>query len=312
MEDTNQQNQQSKEEKKRGGILPWVLFGASVVVNIFLFVKYKNEAKQTIEQKEIIKTVFVDRDNIKTDLVKLKDEYANLQTNDKKLQAEIEERKAQIESLLKEAEKHKNDAYYIAKLKKETETLRAIMKGYVRTIDSLNTLNQKLIVEKNTISGELNKEKDKSTQLNKDKQALQATVEKGSILTCFNIAATAINVKSGGKKQVSTSKAKRTDKIKVTYSLGENKIARSGSKDVFVRILTPDGKEMAKSYDDNYRFIFNNSAGYYAGKTNINYNNSEVGVVTVCEGSEPFLPGKYIIEITADGAVIGQSTLTLD
>jgi hypothetical protein len=72
------------------------------------------------------------------------------------------------------------------------------------------------------------------------------------------------------------------------------------------------GKEMAKSYDDNYRFIFNNSAGYYAGKTNINYNNSEVGVVTVCEGSEPFLPGKYIIEITADGAVIGQSTLTLD
>lgn len=312
MEDTNQQNQQNKEEKKRGEILPWILFGASVVVNILLFVKYKNEVKQTTEQKEIIKTVFVDRDNIKSDLVKLKDEYANLQTNDKKLQAEIEERKAQIESLLKDAEKHKNDAYYIAKLKKETETLRAIMKGYVRTIDSLNTLNQKLIVEKNTISGELNKEKDKSTQLNKDKQALQATVEKGSVLTCFNIAATAINVKSGGKKQVTTSKAKRTDKIKVTYSLGENKIARSGSKDVFVRILTPDGKEMAKSYDDNYRFIFNNSAGYYAGKTNINYNNSEVGVVTVCEGSEPFLPGKYIIEITADGAVIGQSTLTLD
>lgn len=305
-------NQQKNEPKKRGIILPWSLFGVSVILNIFLYLKYKNEVSQTTAQTEIIKTVYVERDNIKNDLVKLKDEYATLQTNDTKLQAEIDEKKVQIEKLLKEAEKHKNDAYYILKLKKETETLREIMKGYVRTIDSLNILNQKLIVEKNNISTELNKEKDKSSQLNKDKQALQATVEKGSVLTCFNITASAINLKSGGKKQVTTTKAKRADKIKVSFSLGENKIARSGSKDVFVRILTPDGKEMAKSYDDNYRFIFNNSAGYYAGKTNINYNNSEIGVVTVCEGNEPFLPGKYLIEITADGVVIGQGSLTLD
>jgi hypothetical protein len=309
MEETTQQK---NEIKKRGIILPWSLFTASLLLNIFLYLKYKNEVSQTTAQTEIIKTVYVERDNIKNDLVKLKDEYASLQTNDAKLQAEIDEKRTQIEKLLKEAEKHKNDAYYISKLKKETETLREIMKGYVRTIDSLNVLNQKLIVEKNSISTELNKEKDKSSQLNKDKQSLQATIEKGSVLTCFNISASAINVKSGGKKQVTTSKAKRTDKIKVSFSLGENKIARNGSKDVFVRILTPDGKEMAKSYDDNYRFIFNNSAGYYAGKTNINYNNSEIGVVTVCEGSEPFLPGKYLIEITTDGVVIGQSSLTLD
>ena len=73
-----------------------------VVVNILLFVKYKNEVKQTTEQKEIIKTVFVDRDNIKSDLVKLKDEYANLQTNDKKLQAEIDELKEELEDIVSE------------------------------------------------------------------------------------------------------------------------------------------------------------------------------------------------------------------
>ncbi|MBK6522221.1 MAG: hypothetical protein IPG08_07755, partial [Sphingobacteriaceae bacterium] len=50
-----------------------------------------------------------------------------------------------------EAKKHKGDAYFIAKLKKETETLRAIMQHYVVTIDSLNTLNQNLIVEKKNV-----------------------------------------------------------------------------------------------------------------------------------------------------------------
>jgi hypothetical protein len=259
-----------------------------------------------------VRTVYVERDNIKSELLDLQKEYANLQTNDKALQQEIEEKKAQIEELLKQAEKHKGDASIIAKLKKETETLREIMKGFVRTIDSLNTLNIKLVGEKNEVITQLNKEKDKTANLNKEKEQLQETITKGSVLTCFNITATGINVKSGGKKLVTTSKAKRCDKIRVSYSLGENKIAKPGAKDVYVRIMTPDGKEMAVSYDDNYRFRFNNSSGYYAGKTTIEYANTEISAVTLCEGSGPLVPGKYLIEITADGVVIGQTTLTLD
>lgn len=311
MEGTNT-NQQPEEKKKRGVIIPWILFALSLGGNAFLYFKFSEEQKRVNEQIEIVKTVYVERDNVKSDLMKLKDEYATLQTNDAKLQAEIEDKKAQIEELIKDAEKHKGDAYYISKLKKETETLRLIMQGYVRTIDSLNTLNQKLIVEKKEITGELNKEKDKIVQLNKDKEELQQTINKGSVLSCFNVSAAGINIKSGGKKQVVTGKAKRTDAIKVSFSLGENKIAKSGSKDCYVRIITPDGKELAKSYDDNYRFIFNNSSGYYAGKTNISYNNSEIGVTTMCEGNTEFLPGKYMVEITVDGVVIGQTTLNLD
>lgn len=310
MENTN--TPQPEEKKKRGGLIAWILLVLSLGVNGWLFYMFDKEQKRANEQVEIVKTIYIERDNVKSDLLKLKDEYATLQTNDVKLQQEIEANKLRIEELLKDAEKHKGDAYYISKLKKEADTLREIMKGYVRTIDSLNTLNQKLIVEKGQITSQLNTEKDKTTQLNKDKEDLQKTITKGSMLSCFGVTATGINLKSGGKKQVTTNKAKRADLIKVSFSLGENKIAKNGPKDVYVRIITPDGKEMAKSYDDNYRFIFNSSTGYYAGKTNINYNNAEVGVTTMCEGNAPLLPGKYMIEVTADGAVIGQTTLTLD
>ena len=37
----------------------------------------------------------------------------------------------------------------------------------------------------------------------------------------------------------------------MSFSLGENKIAKSGEKTVFVRIVTPDGKEMAKNLGEN-------------------------------------------------------------
>lgn len=306
------ENQNQKEEKKRGGIIAWILLILSIAGNGFLIFKL-TEAQKNITEKQIVyEQVIVERDNVKTELLALKDDYANLKTKDAGLQAEIDEKKAQIEQLLKEAEKHKGDAYMISKLKKEAETLRKIMIGYVHTIDSLNTLNQQLIVEKNDVLKDLSKEKTKTISLNKEKEQLQATINKGSILSCLNIAASGINLKSGGKKQVTTSKAKRADVIRVSFTLGENKIAKSGDKDVFVRVITPDGKEMSKSYDDNYRFIFNGSAGYFAGKTTISYSNAEIGVTTLCEGTGPLVPGKYQIEVTADGVVIGETTLNLD
>jgi hypothetical protein len=301
-----------KENKKKVGILPWLFLAFSLVGNGVLVYLLNGERQTVIQKEEIIKTVYIEKDNLKNELVELKSQYDNLRTNNTALQAQIDEKKEQIELLIKEAEKHKGDAYIIAKLRKETETLRLIMQGYVHTIDSLNTLNQKLVVEKKEVIQKLDEEKNKSNVLNKEKQDLQKTINTASILSCYNVTAQAIDVKRGGKKQSATTKAKRADLIRVSYTLGENKLSKSGSKDVYIRIMTPDGKEMAKNYDDNYRFKFNDSFGYYAGKTTIDYANKEIGVISLCEGSTGFLPGKYTIEITCDGVVIGQGAFTLN
>ena len=301
----------SNENRKKSGLL-WILIGLLAITNAVTFWMYlqeKNDVVRTIILKE---QIIVERDNVKNELLQLQKDYGSLKTNDVALQADIDAKKAEIEELLANAEKHKGDPYIIAKLKKETETLRQIMRGYVRTIDSLGTLNKTLIIEKDNVLKDLATEKGKITNLNKEKDDLSATIQKGSILSCFNVSAKGVKFKSGGKKEIETTKASRTQKIKVSFSLGENKIAKSGEKIVYVRIVTPDGKEMAKSYDDNYRFTFNKSGGYFAGKETLNYANIEISGVTYCEGQGELVPGNYIIEITCDGAVIGNTTLRLD
>lgn len=301
----------TSDNRKKTGLL-WILIGLLAITNgvtFWMYLQEKNKAANEIVVKE---QVIVERENIKGDLLQLQKDYSSLQTNDKTLQAEIDAKKAEIAQLLEDAEKHKGDAYVISKLKKETETLRQIMRGYVRTIDSLGTLNKNLIVEKDNVLKELDSEKGKTTNLNKEKEELQSTIQKGSILSCFNVVAKGVKFKSGGKKESETSKASRTEKIKVSFSLGENKIAKAGEKTVYVRIVTPDGKEMAKNYDDNYRFTFNKSSGYFAGKQTLNYSNMEISGVTYCEGQGELVPGNYIIEISCDGAVIGSTNLRLD
>lgn len=305
-------SEEKENSNKKKGIILWVIILLLMGTNGYTIWLLLKEQNRVVEQKIVTETIIVERDNVKSDLLVLQRDYEGIVAKDAAMQKDIDEKKARIEELILEAEKHKGDAYMLSKLRKEAETLRAIMQGYVRTIDSLNTLNQNLVAEKKTVLKQLDVEKEKQNTLVKEKEELKTTIAKGSILTCFNIGAKGVAFKRGGKKEVETSKARKTEKIKVTFSLGENKIARAGEKTVYIRIMTPDGKEMAKSYDETYKFTFDKSSGYYAGKETLNYANTEITGVTYCEGQGELVPGNYIITITCDGVTIGSSSLKLN
>lgn len=302
---------QKKENDRKKGLI-WIILAIVLFLSngvfVGLWLSERNRANTEVIIKEEITT---ERDNVKADLLELQEEYATLQTNDKAMQVELEAKRAEIAQLLEEAEKHKNDASIISKLRKEVATLRKIMKHYVHEIDSLNTLNQTIIAEKNKVSADLNAEKGVTSKLSKDNDALKSTVNLGSILKASSPVALGVKVKSGGKKEVESSRASRIDKIKVSFVLGENKIAKAGSKTVYVRIVSPDGKEICKSEDSGNMFSFNGSKGYFAGREEVDYRNEDLPVVVYCESPNEFVSGKYQITIGCDNVVIGETTLTL-
>jgi hypothetical protein len=305
-------SEEKEKSNKKKGLILWIIILLLMGTNGYTIWLLLQEQSRVVEQKVVTETVIVERDNVKSDLLVLQKDYEGIVAKDAAMQKDIDEKKARIEELIVDAEKHKGDAYMLSKLRKEAETLRSIMQGYVRTIDSLNTLNQNLVAEKKTVLKQLDVEKEKQNTLVKEKEELKTTIAKGSILTCFNVSAKAVLFKKGGKKEIETTKARKTEKIKVSFSLGENKIAKSGEKTVYIRIMTPDGKELAKSYDETYKFTFNKSSGYYAGKETLNYANVEISGVTYCEGQGEFVPGNYVIDITCDGVVIGNGSIKLN
>ncbi|MCX6296362.1 MAG: hypothetical protein NTX97_09900 [Bacteroidetes bacterium] len=227
------------------------------------------------------------------------------------MQADLEAKKAEIAELIIQADKHKDDAYIISKLRKETDTLRKIMKHFVVEIDSLNTLNKVIVAEKDKVSADLTAEKTVTSQLTKDKDALQSTVNIGSILKAENPTVKGVKFKSGGKKEVETTKASRVERIKVSFVIGENKIAKKGVKPVYVRLTSPDGKEICKSADEGNMVKFNGSKGYYAAKQDINYKNEEVAVDVLCPSPNGFIPGKYLVDIICDDVIVGQTSIML-
>ncbi|HEY4798236.1 MAG TPA: hypothetical protein VII99_04080 [Bacteroidia bacterium] len=268
-----------------------------------------------------LQVITIERDNTKKDaeivkqeLIALQAQYENMKTTNKGMQKEIDDKKAEILELQKQVEKNKDNAYIIAKLKRETQTLRDIMQHFVHEIDSLNTMNKNVIAEKETVKKELKTEKEKNTQLSKEKEDLQNTVNIASILKTVDLKATAIVEKRGGKKEVVTKKAKRTDKIKISFTLAENSVAKKGERIIYVRIVTPDGNELSQASDSTYLFTFGKSKGYWASKKTLTYNNENTDVVMYAHARPggDFLNGKYIIEVNCDKATIGNTTLDLE
>ncbi|GIV40865.1 MAG: hypothetical protein KatS3mg034_0175 [Vicingaceae bacterium] len=306
-------NQDSKNVKKSGQpvwlILALLFAGLAIVEAWFLF--NQNKQIQVVVSENVDLTR--EKEEVEAELKEMLQQYENLKTDNAQMQAQLEEQKQKIEELLKQAEKHKNDAYIIAKLKKETETLRRIMQGYVRTIDSLNTVNKKLKEEKEMVSQALEQEKSKSQMLEKTKEELSQKVTVASYLKAVNIKAFGVKVKNDntGKE---LNRAKRIDKIRVCFTIAENKVTEPGTKYLYLRILTPDGKVLPYQNDESNLFTFNGVKGIFSDRKSINYQNEETEACL--DWAKPnddyeFLPGEYVLEIYCDGVDIGRTKLTL-
>ena len=305
--ETNKPLQTNNEQKKSNvnKILVLIIALLTIFCGVLLWQFLEQKKTTTVEVAEKQK-VIEEKDALSVELENMLQEYESLKSDNTAIQAELDQQKQQIERLLADVEKHKGNAVMMAKYKKETVTLRSIMQNYVVTIDSLNTLNQNLNQENVKVRGELGQQQTRYEELNKEKESLTKTVAVASQLDALSPNAAGVYYKSNGK-EIETNKAKKAEKIKVCFTLSENKIAKKGPKDIYVRIISPDGKILAEGADESYMFTYDGIRGVYSAKKTMDYNNEQITGCTsfkIKEGAN-FPEGKYIAEIYADEANIG-------
>ncbi|MGD1845918.1 MAG: hypothetical protein ACFB10_11045 [Salibacteraceae bacterium] len=277
-----------------------------------IFMTFKN---QELEKEKV--TILEDCANTEQEkalvvdqLTDLQEEFGTLQTDNEALQAEIDSQRVHIAELLKEAEKHKDDAYIIYKLKKEAATLREIMKGYLHTIDSLNTLNITLREEKSQVERALSSEKQRTSNLESEKESLAEKVKIGSKLEAMEMVSIAQRVKSNGVHRPTT-KAIKAEKIKTCLSLSRNEVLEPGKKIVYLRIQTPDGKILSLGEDEKNLFDYEGVRGLYSVKKVVDYQNQELPLCMYWEVKSALPAGEYEVAAYVDEMLIGTTKFSL-
>jgi len=299
----------SQEKKKTASTNKLMIVAIILLLSFCGYLIWQNlELQKKIEAEGVvIDDISSERDQVKSDLEEMLSEYKELETNNIELSAELEAEKTKIEELLKKA---KGKDWSIYKLKKETETLRKIMKGYVVQIDSLNQLNNSLVERNKVVKTELDNEKTITKDLTEKNEDLNDKVTIASHLKTIGLKSYAVKIKSNNTSKP-TDRAKKTGKIRTNFTIQKNEITPSGKKWIYIRILTPDGRVLSEKTDDSNKFDFNGVRGLFSSKQQIDYKNNDMEVTIDWVKVDDFPVGEYIVEVYADGVDIGKAKFTL-
>lgn len=233
-------------------------------------------------------------------------EGSKMYINNDTLIKQLENEKLKVQRLLEELRTTKaSNAQRIEELKKELNTLRSVMKGYLIQIDSLNTLNKKLVKENKIVNSKYQEAAKTATLLQKDKEALTHKVTLASKLDAVGITVKTLNSK--GKE---TSKIKKIEDIQVDFLIAKNVTAQPGERYVYARIVKPDSDVLIKN--KNNTFAYEDSEINYSMRKLIAYDSEETPVDLHWKVEEFLDPGTYRVEIFADGNMIGKKSFTIE
>jgi predicted nucleic acid-binding Zn-ribbon protein len=221
---------------------------------------------------------------------------------------DIAKKKAEIRSILS---KKNATAAELTRAKELIGQLNDKIAGLEKQVTELTAQNTQL-------STDLTSEKGKTTQLTSDlattttqKVEAEKKVDIAMTFNASNISITPINERKNGKEKVTTT-AKRVDKLVIGFDV-DNRIAQSGSADIYVCITGPDGKPITVEALGSGTFTTREEGDkLYTAKVPVDYEaGKKKSVQFAWKQNSDFQRGNYKIEIYHNGFKIGEGTREL-
>ncbi len=287
------------------------IIGVLLALVIYLFInrtQVSGERDQAFMERD---SATLDRDNIRSEydaalarLDQLVTKNAEMDSAINNKDGEIAQLKKQIQSIITKSNASESD---LRKARSLIATLNSKVKGYEERIAELEGENTRL-TNVNTV---VSHERDSAVTEN---IGLQQKVRLGRVLHASNIRLAPIDLRRNGKKEVGTSKAKRTDIFRVTFDIDDNRIVEDGVKDLFVRIIGPDGNLLSNAAYGSGVTTTNDgqSLNYTMIKQISLKQNEKVDNVTADWNQESdYAKGDYQVEIFNEGFRIGSGKIKL-
>jgi len=258
-----------------------------------------------IERQQLQELAELDKQEMEQQYKDFDAQYGELQKqirNDS-LIAQIEEERRHTQELLEELERTKStDAREIARLKKEINTLRQVLRNYIMQVDSLNRINEALTNENAEMKNQVNQANNQIYSLSSERNAL-----KDKVNIAAQLDATGFWVSPKNKRGKEASKAKDCKKLAFGFTIVKNVTAQNGERIIYARILKPDNSVMGKKGS----FTYEDTPVEYTEKKFVEYNGEEMKVTMYSDIDEFLEAGTYKVLVFCDSQMIGQTTFAL-
>lgn len=272
--------------KVLAGLLGVLLLG-TIIYTVSLFQEKKKTEAILSQEKQLVVE----------DLNSLKSEYDKAILESNATNEELVSARDNIAKYIDSVKAMKSDITALSRYRRQVGVLKAEREQLLKQVDSLTRSNSMIAMQRDSTYVELEKQTVFNDSLVVQNTQLADVVEKGSALNLSKFSIDAVKERSSGKL-VSTSKAKRTDKLKVCFTVADNIIADAGDREFSIEVLDPQGNVLGqsstKTTDDGASITYSKGTGFY-------YENKALDVCDyIDKPAGDFQEGNYMVNVYDD------------
>jgi hypothetical protein len=292
------------ENQKSNSSLKAIIIALSLLLVGSLWYIYKITSDANTTQLSLNKTK-TEKESVMKDLEALKSTYDAAIAENTSMSDELIAERDKVVNLMADLQKSKGDAASMAKYKTQFVAMESRMKGMMKENETLKKENVTLTSQRDSTVVVLGESKKFNEVLVGQNEELAKTVEKGSKLNVTNLKTAAYKLKSSGK-QVETDKAGRADVLKISFTIAENAIAKSGDKMYYVQVIDSKNNVLGDKQTEN----FGDKSLTYSFTTNVKYENKSVEVSQDLPGKS-FEKGTYFVNVFDKNELVSKSSFSL-
>lgn len=289
------------------------VFGLGATVFIFSRESDKNVA----ETKEVTKNEglgesaeSLSQRNILDSLNTLKVAYDVAILEKTALSQQLELERKNIENLMEIIRASKNpSSEQIQIYRKQLSDMKIALEAKVVEIKKLKSQNKNLLTEIESQNVVMYKQKTENDTLVSKQKRLESTLKDASKLVPGNFTVIALREKKSGKEE-QTEKAKYTNKLKASFSINGNPVAKTGKRVFYIQVLDQKNKVLG----ENKLIEFgNNKALVYSFIVAVDFQGKTANVYGVLNSDEnKFQKGTYFVNFFDKQEIMGSTSITLE
>ncbi|WP_299335316.1 chromosome partitioning protein ParA [uncultured Psychroserpens sp.] len=277
------------------GILLALFLGTGFYTSKLYNEKKENEAALTREKEQVM-----------ADLSTMAKQYdvaigENEVANEKLIDA-----RERIQGLMDSLKISQNSVNSLWRYKKKFLALQEEMDVIMAENDKLKVENSLLASSLDSTTVQLAERTVFTDSLLVQNTQLAEVVENAAVLQTVNLKGFGVIERSSGKL-IPTERARRSDKIRVCYTVAKNALVGAGDKELYVQVLDPKNNVLGA----NEQIQFDETVLNYSLISKFNYENRNLNICEFVAPNDEFEKGRYIVNVFNNKELISTSEFTL-
>lgn len=280
--------------------------GLGILVVLFLATAFY-ASKLYTDKQETERTLVNEKQQVMNDLSTMAKQYdAAIAENDVANQDLIEARD-RIQGLMDSLKVSQNSVNSLWRYKKKYIALQEEMDELLEENERLKVENELLATSLDSTQVQLAERTMFTDSLLVQNSELAGVVEDAAALQAVGLKGMGVIERSSGK-QIPTERARRSDKIKVCFTVAKNTLTEAGDKELYVQVIDPKNNVLGS----NDQVQFDEQVLNYSLISRFNYENRNLNICEyISVGEENFEKGRYQVNVFNDKELISSSEFTL-